>query len=202
MKRVLLAGATGYLGSYIAEALQKRGYRVRAIARHPETLKQKNVATDEVLRAELKKSGLGYGVIRPNGFFSDLSSFYHMAQKGRVYLFGNGDVKSNPIDGEDLAEVCVDAIEMSDKEIDVGGPETLTQNEMAMMAFQVSGKTPKITHLPDWLGRVLLKTVNGFTGSRISGPMEFFLTVMAMDMLAPEYGNHRLEDYFIHLSSG
>jgi uncharacterized protein YbjT (DUF2867 family) len=42
MKRVLLAGITGYLGSYIAKELQKRAYSVRAIARDPERLKQKN----------------------------------------------------------------------------------------------------------------------------------------------------------------
>jgi len=38
MKRVFLAGITGYLGSYIAKELQQRAYLVRAIARRPERL--------------------------------------------------------------------------------------------------------------------------------------------------------------------
>jgi hypothetical protein len=39
-----------------------------------------------------------------------MDEFYHMAVKGRIYLFGDGSYKSNPIHGEDLAQVCVDAI--------------------------------------------------------------------------------------------
>ena len=53
MKRVLLAGITGYLGSYIAKELQKRAYIVRAIARNPERLKLKNIDTNEILKAEV-----------------------------------------------------------------------------------------------------------------------------------------------------
>ena len=51
---------------------------------------------------------------------------YMMAKKGRVYLFGNGEFRANPIHGEDLASVCVDAIEDSKQEIKVGGPESFT----------------------------------------------------------------------------
>ena len=35
MKSILIAGATGYLGSYVAKELKKRGYHVTAIARSP-----------------------------------------------------------------------------------------------------------------------------------------------------------------------
>jgi len=41
--------------------------------------------------------------------------------------------------------------------------------------------------------RILLAGATGY------GPIEFFLTVMAIDMLAPEYGNHTLKEYFINL---
>ena len=34
MKRVLLAGATGYLGAYIAEELREKGFFVWAVARN------------------------------------------------------------------------------------------------------------------------------------------------------------------------
>ena len=44
-------------------------------------------------------------------------------------------MRANPIHGEDLAAVCADAVDRSDKELNVGGPETLTQNEMASTAF-------------------------------------------------------------------
>ncbi len=282
MKRILLAGATGYLGSYIAEELQKRAYYVKVIVRNTDRLREKNIETDEIYKAELtqpgsikgccsnidvvistvgitrqkdgltymdvdyqanmnllqeaqkrdvkkfiyvsvlngenlrhlkicdakerfveqlKKSGIDYCIIRPNGFFSDMTEFYTMAKKGRVYLFGNGKLRANPIHGIDLAVVCVDAIENPDREIEVGGPETLTQNEIAAMAFEAVGIKPKITHIPNWVRIAILKIVKTLTGSKVYGPIEFFLTVMAIDMVAPEYGNHTLKEYFINLSA-
>jgi len=280
MKKVLLAGVTGYLGGYIAKELQKRAFTIRAIARNTEHLKEKSIEANEIVKAELtqpdsikgccnsidvvistvgitrqkdgltymavdyqanmnllqeaqksgvkkfiyvsvlngenlrhlkicdakemfveqlKKSGMDYCIIRPNGFFSDMTEFYKMAKKGRVYLFGNGELKANPIHGEDLAAICVDAIENTDKEINVGGPETLTHNEIAAIAFKVLGIKPRITHIPNWVRVAILNMVRIFTSSKVYGPIEFFLTVMAIDMLAPEYGKYTLKDYFTSL---
>lgn len=154
----------------------------------------------ELFVEELKKSGMDYCIVRPNGFFSDMSEFFDMAKKGRIFLFGNGELRSNPIHGQDLAEVCVDAIERSDKEIDIGGPETLTQIEIASMAFEVLGTAAKITHIPDWVRLAILKLVRRLTPAKVHGPIEFFMTVMAMDMLAPEYGNHTLREHFADLN--
>ncbi len=281
MNRILLAGATGYLGGYIAKELLKRSYPVRAVARNPEKLTDNNIELTDIVPAEithpdsirnscrdidvvistigitrqkdgltymdvdyqanmnllheakqngvkkyiyisvlngenlrylkicdakerfveqLKKSGVDYCIVRPNGFFSDMSEFFNMAKRGRIYLFGKGELKANPIHGEDLATVCVDAIEKSDREIEVGGPEILTQNEIAVTAFDVLGIKPKITYIPDWVRVIILKTIKLVTGSKIYGPIEFFLTVMAMDMLAPEYGKYTLGEYFTSLN--
>jgi len=154
----------------------------------------------EMFVDQLKRSGLEYCIIRPNGFFSDMTEFYEMAKKGRVYLFGAGTFKANPIHGEDLAEVCVDAVERSEPEVKVGGPDTLTHNEIAAAAFTAVGNPPKISHIPDWIRVAVLAMVRMFTGSRVYGPIEFFLTVMAMDMIAPEYGTHTLREYFNSLN--
>ncbi len=282
MKGILLAGSTGYLGSYIAKELQKRSCFFRAIARNPEKLEQNDIEANEVLKAELtdpdsisecckgidvvistvgitrqkngltymdvdyqanmnllkeakksgvkkfiyvsvlngeklrklkicdakemfveqlKKSGVDYCIIRPNGFFSDMSEFFNMAKRGRVYLFGNGELRANPIHGEDLATVCVDAIDKPDKEVEIGGPETLTQNDIALIAFDILGNKPKITHIPDWVRVTILKLVRLLTGSRVYGPVEFFMTVTSMNMLAPEYGKHTLKEYFTNLNN-
>lgn len=277
MKGILLAGATGYLGGYIARELLKKSCPVRVLARNPEKLKQNGIEIAEIFQSEitqpdsikgcckdidvvissvgitrqkdgltymdvdyqanmnllleakkngvkkfiyvsvlngenlrhlkmcdakelfaeqLMKSGLEYCIVRPNGFFSDMTEFYSMAKKGRVYLFGDGKLKTNPIHGEDLASVCVDAIDMHDKEIKVGGPETLTHNEIAAVAFEALGISPDITHIPNWLRLAILKLIRLFSGSKVYGPIEFFMTVMAMDMVAPEYGRHTLKEYF------
>jgi len=155
----------------------------------------------ELFVEQLKKSRIDYCVVRPNGFFSDMSEFFNMAKKGRVYLFGNGELRANPIHGHDLAVICVDAVDRPDKEIEIGGPETLTQNEIASTAFDILGNKPKITYIPDWVRITILKLVKLLTGSRVYGPVEFFMTVMAIDMLAPEYGEHTLKEHFVKLHS-
>jgi uncharacterized protein YbjT (DUF2867 family) len=282
MKKILLAGPTGYLGIYIAKELQRRSCFYRAVARSPEILKQNDIKANEMLKAELtdpdsikecckgidvvistvgitkqkdgltymdvdyqanmnllkeakksgvkkfiyvsvlngeklrnlkicdakemfveqlKKPGIDYCIVRPNGFFSDMSGFFNMAKRGRVYLFGNGELRANPIHGEDLAVVCVDAIDSPDKEIEIGGPETLTQNEIASLAFYILRNKPKMMHIPDWVRVTILKLVRLLTGSRVYGPVEFFMTVMAMNMLAPEYGQHTVKEYFRNLNN-
>jgi len=53
MKRVLVAGCTGYLGGYVVSELQARGHLVRALARDPEKLRQKGIEANEVFQAEV-----------------------------------------------------------------------------------------------------------------------------------------------------
>ena len=159
----------------------------------------KMCAAKERFVEQLEQSGLDYCVIRPNGFFSDMTEFYNMARNGRVYLFGKGKFKTNPIHGKDLAAVCVDAIEKQDREIQVGGPEVFTHKEIARTAFAVLGTKPKITHIPEWIRHSILKLVQLLTDSKTYGPIEFFLTVMAIDMVAPRYGKHTLKAYFTYL---
>jgi len=282
MKRVIVAGATGYLGKYITQELVRSNYSTKVLVRDPERFEELNIQVDKILQAEvtdkstlnncfkhvdvvistigitkqkdgltymdvdyqanlnllseaiekgvnkfiyvsvlngqrlkhlkiceakekfvdeLKNSGLDYCIIRPNGFFSDMTEFYKMAKKGKVYLFGNGNQRANPIHGEDLAKVCVSAVEKSEKEIDAGGPETLTQNKIAELAFIAVDKNPKIVHIPDFLRRMILKVGKLFMSSKNFGPVEFFMNVMAIDMVAPEYGRHTLKDYFSELSN-
>ena len=87
---------------------------------------------------ELKGSGLNNTIMRPNGFFSDMGDFLKMAKNGTVYLFGNGNYILNPIDGADLAEVCLDSIKSIENEVDVGGPDILTQNEHHRFIYRSS----------------------------------------------------------------
>lgn len=282
MKKVLLAGATGYLGSHIAAKLIRSEYDLRVIVRASDKLKQLELDVGDVFQAEitrtqtlsgccsgidtvistvgitrqkdgltymdvdyqanlnllnealengvrkfiyvsvlngeklrhlkicdakerfvgeLEKSGLEYCVIRPNGFFSDMSEFYTMATKGTIYLFGSGEQKTNPVHGEDLADICIDAIKTTGHEIKVGGPDTLTYNEIAKLAFESIGKKPSITHIPDWIRRLLLTSMKLLTSSKTYGPVEFFLSVTAIDMIAPEYGTHTLKKYFSNLKN-
>lgn len=277
MKKILIAGATGYLGNYIAQELKQQDYYTKVLVRNPKKFEQSGTTADEIVKAEitdkstledcckdievvissigitkqkdglsyldvdyqanlnllevakrsgvkkfvyisvlngeklknlkiceakekfvdeLKKSELDFCVIRPNGFFSDMTEFYNMAKNGRIYLFGDGNLKSNPIHGEDLAKFCVSVIKSNDKEIEIGGPETLTQNEIAKVAFDSVGKTPKITYVPDRIRRMILSVARLILNTRKFGPIEFVMNVMAIEMVAPEYGKHTLKEYF------
>ncbi len=279
-RKILLAGATGNLGSHIARELSRRDIPFRAIARNPSKLEALGVNATEVRRAELteaeslagccdgidvvistvgitrqkdgltytdvdyranlnllreaqksgagkfiyvsvlngeqlrhlkicdakerfvdelRASGMEYSVVRPNGFFQDMAEFLTMARNGRVYLLGHGQWRTNPIDGSDLASACVDAIDSPEQSFDIGGPEVLTHFEIAELAFATVGKSPRITRIPRWLVRLTLVILRRFTSSKTHGPLEFFLTVMAMDMLAPCHGSRNLAAYFAGL---
>lgn len=275
-KKILVAGATGYLGKFITQELLERDYDTKIVVRNknnlkltapnlvileaevtkPETLKhifkdvdvvistigitrQKDGLTymdvdykanvnliDEakkngvkkfiyisVLNGEklrqlkiceakeklgdyLKSSGLDYCIIRPNGFFSDMGDFLKMAKSGKVYLFGDGRLKLNPIHGKDLAKEVVNAINQKKEEINIGGPDLLSQNEIAELALKAYGKAIKIIHLPDWIRKFALWSIRKFTGSKTYGPIEFFMTTMVMNMEAPQFGQEKLEDFF------
>ena len=159
--------------------------------RHLEIVKAKERFADE-----LKKADLEHIIVRPNGFFSDMTEFIKMAQRGRVYLFGNGDFRGNPIHGADLAKVCIDRINAGYGEFDIGGPEILSQNQIALQSFEVLGRKPKITHIPLWVRDLIMKFARMFTSCKTYGPLEFFLTVLTMDMIAPPFGKHTLKEYF------
>lgn len=149
---------------------------------------------------EIQNSGMEYCIIRPTGFFSDMTEFLKMAKKGTVNLFDDGNFKMNPIHGADLAKVCVEAIESEDKTIEVGGPEVFTHNQIAEIAFKVIKKKPKIRYIPEWMRKTILGITRTFTSSKAYGPIEFFFTVLAMDMIAPTHGKHTLEKYFLEVS--
>jgi uncharacterized protein YbjT (DUF2867 family) len=150
---------------------------------------------------ELQASGLEYCIIRPSGFFSDMAAFYDMAKKGRVYLFGDGTIKANPIHGADLAKVCVDAVFLNEQVIEVGGKEILSHREIAEIAFEVLHHKTKITHIPDGVRRLLLRLAALFMRKAKYGTIEFFLNVMAMDMTTNPYGSHTIKEFFTQLKT-
>src|SRR5690625_223732 len=63
MKRVLVAGATGYLGRYIVKALKKQGFYIKALVRNSDKLNQpgdflvpsRNEDIDEVVIGDITK---------------------------------------------------------------------------------------------------------------------------------------------------
>ena len=281
MKKILLAGASGYLGSFIAKELIKRDYFLKVIVRDSKKFIEKKIKVNKIIEAEvtkaeslkgeiqgidivissigitrqkdglsymdvdyranmnllkeakisgvkkfiyisafngdklknlqilqakeafvkeLKNSGLDYCIVRPNGFFCDMEEIYNMAKNGSIYLFGDGEIKLNPNHGQDLAEVCINAITNVDKEINVGGPDILSLKDISNIAFEALDKKSKIIYIPDFIRLFILKIGKFILPIKTFGPIEFFLSAMAKDMIAPKYGKHTLQEHYLKLN--
>jgi len=286
--RVLVAGATGYLGKFTVQAFKERGYYVRALTRSterlaapgpftapaigeddvddifvgeltkPETLKglmdgidlvfssvgisrQRDGLTFEqvdyecnrelIKRAQaagvkrfvyvsmqgaesimdlaitqahekvvdrLKSSGMEYRIVRPCGYFSDMGVLYDMAKSGRVYLVGKGENKMSPIHGRDLGRVCVETAEGDELEVEAGGPQVMTQREAAELAFDVVGKPVKITVVPMWAARILVRFI-GLLSKQFGDLADFIVTAGEIDGVGPKRGTITLRSYFEEL---
>lgn len=278
-RRVLVAGATGYLGRFVAQEFKSRGHFVRALARSPHKLDDIKHELDEIVPGEVTKpetlqnvcgridvvfssigitrqkekltwkdvdyqgnknllevarragvkqfiyvsvldgpnlrqleivrahedfvnllaaSGMDYTVIRPTGYFSDMTEFWQMAKRGRVYLVGRGDNRINPIHGADLAVTCVDALGGDRRDVDVGGPDVFTYREIAQLAFRTQGKPVRITSVPVSVAKLVIAVTRPF--NRHQGELlAFFATEMTRDTVAPPTGVHKLDAYFHEL---
>jgi uncharacterized protein YbjT (DUF2867 family) len=278
MKKVLLAGASGSLGSYVAKEFKARGYWVRAIARDPSKLAPLNL--DEIVKADLthaaslqgccqgmdivfscagasmnvgnfkdrtsfyevdykgnlnllneakkvqvekfayvslagagtlrhveyadahekfvealKASGLNHLVIRPTGFFSFSLELLKFAKRGFGLVIGDGSCTTNPIDDQDLALACVEAMEGQENEIVVGGPDVLTRKEQTLLAFEVLGKKPNLRTVSPGFFKLLIAPLK-LSNKRIYALMDFGIAVTQRDIVAPSYGTRHLKTFF------
>ena len=148
----------------------------------------------------LQASDMPATVIAPTGYFSDMGEILAMAKRGRVWLFGDGSQRLNPIHGADLAAAIADATDAGRGWVEVGGPDVLTQAEIAHAAFTALGTRPRITHLPDALRRAALSALP-ILPRRLGGPARFFLMALGLDMVAPRFGTRRLADHFATLAA-
>lgn len=153
------------------------------------------VDAHEKFVTELRRSQLTSTVVRPTGYFSDMASFFDMAKSGRVYLLGNGELEINPIHGQDLARASIEAVEGSVPKLSIGGPETLSWEQIARSALKASGKPEKITHIPLSLARAVVEIARPFVPSKAK-LWDFFVSSSATSFVAPSCGEHQLADFF------
>ena len=284
MKRVLVAGASGYIGRYAAQAFKQRGWFVRAFVQDSEKLKRPGPfgepaldgVVDEIVTGDatkpdtlhdiadgidtvfssmglrsskpgltyhdvdflgninilqeamrhdvhkfiyvsifkaaemiemqivkahedfvqaLKNSGIDYSILRPNAYFSDMTQFQKMAASGVIIWPGDGSLTINPIHGEDMGEICVDAVAPGYQDIDIGGPDIFTYKELFTLAFTSINKQPRIIFIPFWIVQgfhTLIKPLN----ARIADMLAFAIAVNTIDNAAPRYGKRHMKDFF------
>lgn len=149
----------------------------------------------EAFIRDLKASGLAWSVVRPTGYFSDMTEFLEMARRGRVYLVGPGTTRMNPIHGADVASVCADSAERPGGERTIGGPEILTWNETAAVAARAAGGEARIVHVPGPIlsaGAWALRPFNQVVADLLA----FLVIASRHDEVGERVGTHRLEDFY------
>ena len=144
----------------------------------------------------LARAPIPVTVVCPSGSFPDTEAVLDMAASGRVWLFGNGGRRLNPIHGADLASAMADAIDEGRERLDIGGPDILSQRALAELAFAAIGRPARITCLPDALRRIALRALAISPPVSPAGPARFFLTAMGLDMVAHPHGTRHVADHF------
>ncbi|MCE8546027.1 SDR family oxidoreductase [Ruegeria pomeroyi] len=159
------------------------------------------VAAKSAFVSALQAADLDSTIIAPSGYFSDMEDFLSMARKGRVWLFGDGQLKINPIHGADLASAIFEAVDRKEAWLDVGGPDVLTHCELAKLSFDTLGAQNRVTFLPDIFRRIALRLLPRFAPHHVAGPAQFFLTAFGMNMAGNPVGTRHLADHFRDLTS-
>jgi uncharacterized protein YbjT (DUF2867 family) len=144
---------------------------------------------------ELQESPTTSCIVRPALLFPTLTGYLHMAQSGTAYLTGDREEPLTPMHGADLAQVCLRAMIAKEKDWPVGGPESLSRQQIARLAFEVLGKPAKIKSLSPQTAQ-LLKGGLRLLGSRQADALQFALESAAQGIAAAPQGQHLLGDYF------
>ncbi len=157
------------------------------------------VRAKEDFSALLAASPIDACIVRPTGFFSAYADLVRMARNGWLPLIGDGSARTNPIDDEDLAGVCVSALASGEREADAGGPDVLTRKQIAGLVFEAVGKPPRYRGAPAWVATAASRAA-GLYSPRMRDLIEFYAAVSKYDAVAPVAGSRRLADYIAQLA--
>lgn len=156
-------------------------------------------AREKVAKAIID-SGMSYTIYRPTGFFNDMGHLFQGIAKKRVArLYGDPEVRINPLHGLDFGEEVARAID-NPKFINtiraVGGPETLKRQDMAEMAFESLGMPSKIQVRPAWMMTLLAYAVKPFNYNLFALFRFLVFSFVTPDMTGEPIGYRKLKDYF------
>ena len=113
----------------------------------------------------VRESGLDWTIFRPSIIFGPGDGFVNLLapivrnNPGFIPVIGPGTTRLQPVSVSDVSRVFADALEKPDargRSYEIGGPETLTLNEMYREIAVAVGKPGKpLLHFPLWYGRLL-----------------------------------------------
>jgi uncharacterized protein YbjT (DUF2867 family) len=131
---------------------------------HPLGIQRAKYEAEQIL----KQSGLSWTIIRPPAFMEFWATLVgnQLLETGRTRVFGRGDNPVNFVSIGDVATAVETAVvnpDLRGVELDMGGPENLTVNQVVELFESVSGKKGKVSHVPLPVMRlmcVLMRPIN------------------------------------------
>ena len=109
----------------------------------------------------LKASGLSYTILRPSSYMelhAHILNGKSILESGKTSLLGKGTKLRNFVAVRDVAQFAVRALtdpKLKNRTIEIGGSQNLTNNQVAELYGKIAGVTPKISHMPPSMVRVL-----------------------------------------------
>ena len=109
----------------------------------------------------LRASGMSYTILRPSAFMEWHAHIFNgksILEKGKTSLIGPGNKPRNFIAVHDVAQFALKALlgpKLKNRTIDIGGPQNLTNNQVAELYGKLAGVTPKVSHMPPGMAKVI-----------------------------------------------
>jgi uncharacterized protein YbjT (DUF2867 family) len=111
-------------------------------------------AWHRLVEDKLKASGLGYTILRPNGFFQNITSFYAPTIRTQGAFYASmGDAKVSFLDVRDVGAAAAGILAApaahAGKIYELFGPESMTYTGIASHISQVTGQMAKYVDIPE-----------------------------------------------------
>jgi uncharacterized protein YbjT (DUF2867 family) len=123
---------------------------------HPMSLGRAKYEAEQYLKA----SGLAWTIVRGTAFMEFWASLVGqpLIEHGRTQVFGRGNNPINFVAVDDVAKAVEAAVmnpDLRGVDLEVGGPENLTMNQVVETFERISGKKGKVSHVPLPIMRIM-----------------------------------------------
>lgn len=117
--------------------------------------------TKHAIEEHLKASGLPWVILRPSAFMEWHAHEFNgksVLARGKVTLLGSGTRRRNFVAVRDIAAIALHVLSdasIVNRTIEIGGPDNLTDTEVAELYGRIAGVTPAISRVPVAVLRVM-----------------------------------------------
>jgi len=174
---------------------------------HPFDFARRKYLIEEYLKA----SGLSYTILRPSWYMEQNVHIFNgksILENGKTRMLGKGTKLRNFVAARDVAQFAVRALmdpTLKNRTIDIGGPQNVTNNQVAELYGKIADVMPKISYMPPFMAKAMSVILKPFQPgiSRImylgSLPDDAFSETFDPSILLAEFPIHltSLEE-FIH----